>query len=53
MEALHPLALLLIVAALLLLVIFGAVASLGVIAALAPPLHDWLNEQIERLLKRR
>lgn len=53
MEARDPLSVLLIVLALLLLVLFGAASSLGIIAVYVPEFRPWLTEQIQRLLKRR
>lgn len=53
MEASEPLSMLLIVLALLLLVLFGAASSLGVLAMFVPAFRPWLIEQIQRLLGRR
>lgn len=48
----NPLALVLMILALLLLIVFGAVSSAGVIFAYVPSLRDWVKEQIARLLRR-
>lgn len=52
MEWQNPLAVTLIVLTLTLLIVSGAAASLGILAAYLPGLRPWLDEQLRRLFKR-
>lgn len=53
MEWGDPLAVTLVILTLLLLIISGTAASLGIIAAYAPEFRSWLDEQLRRLFGRK